>query len=45
MRQTTRNNPRPMQSAKRCSTDAKVDNVSLILIGGLLIIMGMMLRG
>jgi len=34
-----------MQSAKQCSSNAKVDNVSLMLIGGLLIIMGMMLRG
>jgi hypothetical protein len=45
MQQTTRNRPRIMRSAKRCSTNVKVDHVSLVLIGGLLIVIGMMLRG
>lgn len=45
MRQITKNRPRLMRSAKRCSANAKVDNVSLILMGGLLVVMGMMLRG
>ncbi|MBP2628459.1 MAG: hypothetical protein H6Q68_3170 [Firmicutes bacterium] len=45
MRQIANHRPRLMRSAKRCSANAKVDNVSLILIGGLLIVIGMMLRG
>lgn len=44
MRDTTKNRPRLMRSAKRCSGNDNVENVSLILIGGLLIVMGMMLR-
>jgi len=45
MGQTTKNRPRLTGSAKRCSANAEVDNVSLMLIGGLLIVLGMMLRG
>jgi len=45
MGQTTKNRPRLMRSVKRCLANDKVDNVSLMIIGGLLIVMGMMLRG
>lgn len=45
MKQPTKIRPRLMRSTKRCSANAKVDNVSLMLIGGLLFVMGMMLRG
>jgi|GEM_PF-3323640 len=44
MQQSKKNRPRLMRSARRCSEDTKVDNISLVLIGGLLIVMGMMLR-
>lgn len=39
------NRPRLMRSTKRCSSKKKVENISLGLIGLLLIVMGMMLRG
>ena len=45
MRQNINYRPRLMRSAKRCLVNAQVDNVCLMLIGGLLIVMGMMLRG
>ncbi|WP_378954205.1 hypothetical protein [Pelosinus sp. sgz500959] len=39
------NRPRMVRSAKRCSSKSKVENVSLVLLGGLLVVIGMMLRG
>lgn len=45
MRQSPRNRLRPMRSGKRCLANSEVDNMSLVLIGGLLIVLGMMLRG
>jgi len=45
MEQMTKNRPRLMRSMKRCPANGKVDTVSLLLMGGLLIVMGMMLRG
>ena len=45
MGQIAKNRPRLMRSAKRSLIDSKVDNMSLVLIGGLLIVIGMMLRG
>ena len=45
MGQIIKGRPRLMRSAKRCLMDSTVDNLTLMLIGGLLIVMGMMLRG
>ena len=39
------NRPRLMRSAKRYSGKNKAENISLMLLGGLLVAMGMMLRG
>jgi len=45
MKQTTKDRPRLMRSAKRCAANAKVEKVSLIVMGGLFVVIGMMLRG
>ena len=45
MGQMVKNRPRLMRATKRCSGNGKVDTVSLGIIGGLLIVIGMMLRG
>ena len=39
------NRPRLMRSSKRSSGKNKVEHLSLVLLGGLLIVLGMMLRG
>lgn len=39
------NRPRLMRSSKRSSAKNKMNTISLVLLGGLLMIMGMMLRG
>lgn len=39
------NRPRVMRSVKRSSSKNKVETISLLLIAGLLIALGMMLRG
>ena len=44
MNQLIKKRPRLMRSAKRCSVNDNVENVSLLLIGGLLVAIGMMLR-
>lgn len=45
MRQSPKHRLRPVRSGKRYLVSSEVEKVSLMLIGGLLIILGMMLRG
>ena len=45
MRQSPKHRLRPMRSGKKCLVSSEVENVTLMLLAGLLIIFGMMLRG
>ena len=45
MRQSPKHRLRPTRSGKKCLVSSEVENVTLMLLAGLLIIFGMMLRG